>query len=137
MRAEAAEQHVGIAVPTVPEWACSLAPDLVMTREISVAGGVSAELRFSRGRGAGLVLARVDGVRGLAAEAMRACVADVYRRVLGTLRDGGVPHPVRMWTFVPGIHDQLAAGMDRYRIFNAGRFDAFTEWFGGEAAFEQ
>lgn len=137
MRAEATEARADIAIPAVPQWACALAPESAGALEVVAAGGARAEVRLSRGRGAGLALASVDGVRGLAADAMRACVADVYRRVLRTLRDGGVPHPVRMWTFLPGIHDHLAPGMDRYRVFNAGRFDAFSEWLGGEAAFEQ
>ncbi len=135
MRAQALESQVFVETPPVPDWARALTPSVLEVREIVLAGGINASLRLSRGQGAGMVTAQVADVRRLSAAALRTSVADVYRQVLGGLRDGGFSHPVRMWTFVPGIHDRFDDVLDRYRVFNSGRFDAFTEWFGGPSAF--
>lgn len=135
MRAQALESQVFVETPPVPDWACALTPSVLEVRKIVLADGINATLRFSRGHGAGMVTAQVADVRRLSAAMLRSSVADVYRLVLGGLRDGGFPHPVRMWTFLPGIHDRFDDTLDRYRVFNSGRFDAFTEWFGGPSAF--
>lgn len=135
MRAEPADPLHAIDAPTAPAWACELAPTLEYTRNVPIAPGPHAETRFFRGHNAGLISARVTGVRALAADSLRACVASLYHMVLRALLDRGFPHPVRMWSFIPGIHDHLAPGLDRYRVFNSGRFDAFSSWFRGPAAF--
>jgi chorismate lyase/3-hydroxybenzoate synthase len=44
---------------------------------------------------------------------------------------------VRFWAFIPGIHDDLGAGLDRYMAFNAGRYSAFATHFGKPAAFDR
>ena len=44
-------------------------------------------------------------------------------------------HPVRFWAFIPGIHDDLGGGLDRYVAFNAGRYGAFASHFGVPEAF--
>ena len=45
-------------------------------------------------------------------------------------------HPVRFWAFVPGIHDSLGNGLDRYMAFNAGRHAAYSTHFGCPESFE-
>jgi enamine deaminase RidA (YjgF/YER057c/UK114 family) len=37
-----------------------------------------------------------------------------------------------MWNFLPEIHGRMGEGLDRYRVFNLGRFDAFAGWFGAD-----
>jgi len=44
--------------------------------------------------------------------------------------------PVRMWNWVPGIHMQLPGGVDRYMVFNAGRFCAYHDWYSKNAELE-
>ncbi|MEA2735200.1 MAG: chorismate lyase / 3-hydroxybenzoate synthase, partial [Humisphaera sp.] len=46
-------------------------------------------------------------------------------------------HPVRFWNHVPFITDPADAGRDNYMVFNAGRFRAFSDWYGGAARFER
>ncbi len=122
-------------MPMVPSWARELAPTVVEARSIAVAGGAaSAEIEYSRGEGAAMVTAVVPHAARLSAPALRACVAEVFGSMLAGLGGGRFAHPVRMWTFVPGIHDSMGAGIDRYRVFNMGRHDAFTKWFGDAAA---
>ena len=53
-----------------------------------------------------------------------------YLMIRRALEDGDAQHPVRFWNFIPGIVDAAAAdGLDRYMVFNAGRFAAFSDWF--------
>ena len=39
-------------------------------------------------------------------------------------------HPVRIWNFIPGITEPMRGDLDRYRVFNLGRYDAVWKWFG-------
>ena len=61
-------------------------------------------------------------------------VGDAYRAIAESLRASG-HHPVRFWNFVPGIHADMGGGLDRYMVFNAGRYAAFEAWFGQAALF--
>lgn len=63
----------------------------------------------------------------------QAAVSDAYRRVLGEVGALSGPAPVRFWSFIPGIHDDLGDGLDRYMVFNAGRHAVFGEHFGAVA----
>lgn len=62
-------------------------------------------------------------------------VVEAYRTVFDELEARSPSHPVRFWAFVPGIHDDLGAGLDRYMAFNAGRYGAFAAHFGRPTAF--
>jgi chorismate lyase / 3-hydroxybenzoate synthase len=64
-------------------------------------------------------------------EAFRARTMDAYRAVWDAINQSQATHIVRMWNHIPGIHDPLDAECDRYMHFNAGRFAAMYEWFGG------
>jgi len=57
-------------------------------------------------------------------------VASAYRAVMGVLERLG-RHPVRFWNFVPGIGDRILTDLDRYMVFNAGRYDAYADRYGG------
>jgi chorismate lyase/3-hydroxybenzoate synthase len=70
----------------------------------------------------------VPDATSLSAEGLSDAVAEVYRAILRDVRSQQ-RHAVRMWNFVPSIHCVLGPG-DRYMAFNAGRFAAFSEWFG-------
>lgn len=47
-----------------------------------------------------------------------------YRRVFEAIRALGFPHLWRAWNYFPAINDD-AGGVERYRLFNIGRHDAF------------
>lgn len=57
-------------------------------------------------------------------------VSSAYRALLAEVGALGGPRPVRFWSFLPGIHDALGDGLDRYMVFNAGRHAVFAEHFG-------
>ena len=81
-----------------------------------------------------LVSADIPDCAALDAAALERAVGDAYRAIAESLRASG-HHPVRFWNFVPGIHADMGGGLDRYMVFNAGRYAAFEEWFGQAALF--
>jgi chorismate lyase/3-hydroxybenzoate synthase len=89
---------------------------------------------------ASLVSARVRGVDGMSPVEVEQATADAYAAVADRL--GGLPagNPVRFWNYIPNIHrpsGTRADGqlLDRYMMFNAGRYAACRQWLGGEDAF--
>jgi chorismate lyase/3-hydroxybenzoate synthase len=62
-------------------------------------------------------------------------VVDAYRAAFEQLESTRFAYPVRFWAFVPGIHDDLGAGLDRYMSFNAGRYKAFALRYGHPSSF--
>lgn len=121
--------------PAVPAWAYELAPDLRETRVVRLIDSISATLQFSRGSDAGLVTAVVANASELSAQTLRTSVSLVFKALLDWQRTQGFPHPVRMWSFLPQIHGRMGEELDRYRVFNMGRHDAFSQWFGGPSKF--
>jgi chorismate lyase/3-hydroxybenzoate synthase len=81
-----------------------------------------------------LVSAEIPDCASLDAPALEREVGDAYRAIAESLRTSG-HHPVRFWNFVPGIHADMGGGLDRYMVFNAGRYAAFEAWFGQSALF--
>jgi chorismate lyase/3-hydroxybenzoate synthase len=62
-------------------------------------------------------------------------VRDAYLSVAATL-NAQQRHPVRFWNFVPHIHTPSGAHLDRYMIFNGGRFAACEHWHGSPNDFD-
>ena len=71
-----------------------------------------------------------DGARGMDILTFQQRVVEAYSGIFEQLETGAFVHPVRFWAFVPGIHDDLGAGLDRYMAFNAGRYGAFAAHLG-------
>jgi chorismate lyase/3-hydroxybenzoate synthase len=87
---------------------------------------------MSVGGGISLVRVVIPDIRALDILTLQQSVADAYRAVFDHL---GPAHPVRFWAFVPDIHAEMGPELDRYMAFNAGRYAAFSAWFGGREAF--
>ncbi|MEZ5287169.1 MAG: hypothetical protein R2712_20680 [Vicinamibacterales bacterium] len=79
-------------------------------------------------------LVEVPDARRLGTAAFQDAAAHAYRRVHLQLDGSEHRHPVRYWSFIPGIHDDMGSGLDRYMVFNAGRFSAFAERLGSAEA---
>jgi chorismate lyase/3-hydroxybenzoate synthase len=60
-----------------------------------------------------------------------------YQSIARQLAASGHRHPVRFWNHVPSINDPADAGRDVYMVFNAGRFRAFSQAYGGPAQFDE
>jgi chorismate lyase / 3-hydroxybenzoate synthase len=63
------------------------------------------------------------------AHALRARVAEAYVAIGDTLSHFD-RHPIRFWNFLPDPGAIMDGGLDRYMIFNAGRFDGYMRWPG-------
>jgi chorismate lyase/3-hydroxybenzoate synthase len=62
-------------------------------------------------------------------EALDAVAGALYRRLLSGVTRAGFPHLLRVWNYVPRIHDDTS-GIERYMSFCKGRADAFAAHFG-------
>jgi chorismate lyase / 3-hydroxybenzoate synthase len=51
---------------------------------------------------------------------------DLYARVIAEVREAGFPYFVRMWNYVGGINEYDGT-QERYKLFCAGRHDAFVD----------
>src|SRR5687768_14974789 len=76
-----------------------------------------------------------DGARGMDILTFQQRVVEAYTEIFEQLDPAACGHPVRFWAFVPGIHEPLGAGLDRYMAFNAGRYGAFAARFGRAPSF--
>ena len=128
---------IGAAQPfdlAPPPWAlCLLDGGLrsFLARESPVSVTVRDADRFT------LVSARVPGAHRLDDGAFERSTAEVYAALAGVLRARPGRHPVRLWNHIPDIRRQCPGGVDRYMVFNAGRFAACSEWFGSPDAFDR
>lgn len=99
--------------------------------------GERQSIRVARAKDAALVSVQIDGAMSLDAAALEKAVVHAYSAVREELNRIGVRHPVRMWNYIPGINERMPDGRDRYMVFNAGRFEAFSAWYGGPQAFDR
>ena len=88
------------------------------------------------GEGFSLASVTVPGARSLGRAELHEATALAYRRIEAELRSRGTVHPVRLWNHIPGIHEDMGDGLDRYMVFNAGRYEALSAWFGGKETFD-
>jgi len=118
--------------PRPPAWVGDLfAGSDLLNDAIEMCSGVRL---FSRRGGRFTLLSGViDDAAALPAPELTAAVAVLYRAIARELTRQD-RHCVRIWNFVPDIQGRLADG-DRYMTFNAGRFTAYCDWFGGPGAF--
>ena len=56
-----------------------------------------------------------------------------YQRLLRGVERAGYPNVVRIWNFVPRIHDKTSE-IDRYMLFCRGRSEAFAAHYGNDFA---
>lgn len=121
-------------------------PEILRVTDLSVPAWVSegmglpaerwpGERTWSRREGGGwtLISGAIEGARGMGALELQRRVCEVYAELGAELSRGRALYPLRFWNFVPGIHEGMGDGLDRYMVFNAGRFAGFASWHvGGE-----
>lgn len=117
-----------------PEWVAALtgreaAPDRVQTPHARAGLAVSVNSgREATHVGVSLADFEPDGPA-----AFSSLVVAMITTAFGRLRASPHPHAARVWNFLPGIHDPLATGVNRYMVFNMARHAAFVELFGATA----
>lgn len=117
------------SVATPPAYAV----ELVQGRSRDVALSWSGEGRLISGRSFSLISLAVRDCLLMTSERFEQAVTTVYQD-LGHLLSTERRYPVRLWNFVPSIHDRVAPQLDRYMVFNAGRHAGYSAWSHGELA---
>jgi chorismate lyase/3-hydroxybenzoate synthase len=92
------------------------------------------EVRLARGSALSRMEVAFDGVQAMDILTFQQTVAEAYQTIFEQLTCLPTPYPIRFWSFVPDIHADLGAGIDRYMAFNAGRFAAYSARCGGRDA---
>lgn len=96
-----------------------------------------AWVRSLDGAGCGVFSAIIRDAHLLGALDLQHAVCNLYTALGERLRASGHPHAIRMWNFIPHIHERMGTRegriLDRYMVFNAGRYAAFTRWYGQAA----
>jgi chorismate lyase/3-hydroxybenzoate synthase len=81
-----------------------------------------------------LLRTSVIGAREMPADELRSRVSDTYVAIGGTL-SALHRQPIRFWNYLPNPGEPMGNGLDRYMVFNAGRFDGYTKWQGAASCF--
>jgi chorismate lyase/3-hydroxybenzoate synthase len=63
----------------------------------------------------------------MSADALRAHVSDAYVAIGHALTTVNRV-PIRFWNFVPDPGEPMGDGLDRYMVFNAGRYNGYAQW---------
>ena len=84
-----------------------------------------------------LIGGRLHDAVDLTARNFRSAVFDLYDGIRAELAARDSRHPIRVWSFVPAIHQPMGDGLTRYMVFNSGRHDAFSDWYPDPAEFER
>lgn len=116
--------------PAPPAWSDAWVGTSAEARTAAdFAHGVAATARHGA-RYSG-VTARIDHARQRDDLDLQQAVVRAYQMIQTALTraPGGPRTPQRFWNFVPGIVNATGGGLDRYMVFNAGRFAAFADWF--------
>ncbi len=71
-----------------------------------------------------LLAISVRRAAAMPADTLRAAVADAYDALLMVTRALG-RRPIRFWNYLPNPGQVMGPGVDRYMVFNAGRFDGY------------
>lgn len=71
-------------------------------------------------------VAVIDACR-LPSLAFQRATVQAYRELVARLPSMTARCPIRLWNFLPKIRTDCGDGMDRYMVFNAGRYAAYSE----------
>jgi chorismate lyase/3-hydroxybenzoate synthase len=117
--------------PRPPAWVASLLGP--STRVIR--GSTDVAIEVTTGEHFTHVSVTIPRADALSPDALHAHVRDAYLEIAATL-NAQQRHPLRFWNFVPRIHTPSGEGLDRYMVFNGGRFAACEHWHGSRNAFD-
>jgi hypothetical protein len=78
---------------------------------------------------------RLPDAATLKSDELRAAVTAIYDRIREKLAVSDARYPIRLWNFIPHIHEPMGSGLSRYMVFNAGRYDSLRDWLGGSRRF--
>jgi chorismate lyase/3-hydroxybenzoate synthase len=103
--------------------------------EVSTVPGETFNLKISIGEKLSRLSITIEGVERMETPALQESVRDAYRKVFEHLSAQRL-YLLRTWAVIPRIH-ACHGDLDRYMVFNAGRFEAFSAWLGGRDEFSR
>ena len=118
--------------PVPPQWVDALLGPAPVSSRTETAHGtvvVRTGLEYTH------VSVTIPLADALPPDTLHSHVRDAYLSVATTL-NAQQRHPVRFWNFVPHIHTPSGEGLDRYMVFNGGRFAACEHWHGSPNDFD-
>lgn len=121
---------------SAPPWVARLVRDGRVTT-VTVGGAAPFAFTVTDSADYTLVTARVADAACMAPAPFERCAAGVYDAIAKLVGDRPRRHPVRFWNHIPDVRRTSAEGLDRYMVFNAGRFAACSAWFGGPQSFDR
>ncbi len=110
---------------SLPAWVADWLGDILHK---SQASGASWIAETSHGRRFRLVSLCIPNAQDLDDEHLSVACRDAYLGLRDIVGDHSL---VRVWNGMPDILDEASRLRDRYMVFNAGRYAAFKQWFGG------
>jgi chorismate lyase/3-hydroxybenzoate synthase len=119
--------------PPIPAWVADFVGPASVAGSDAVEGPIAVGTR--EGDRFSLISAGFEGARAMDILTFQQRVVETYQAVFERIQGRRARNPVRFWAFVPGIHDDLGAGLDRYMVFNAGRYGAYSAHFGSPTSF--
>lgn len=128
-------QRAGTCDLALPSWVAALL-EVASTADAAAslpAPSVVDPIRICSHRDLALLTIRVARAGSMHADAMRDAARDAYLALAQATSSSPHPHLVRVWNFIPGIHDTMGDGLDRYKVFNQGRYEALARWFGSQS----
>ncbi len=76
-----------------------------------------------------LIDVRVLDASTMAPLTLQKRTAQAYHVIRRLLNEKLAKHAVRIWNYIPNIQEVMPDGLDRYMVFNAGRYAAYYDWF--------
>jgi chorismate lyase/3-hydroxybenzoate synthase len=84
-----------------------------------------------------LTTASIDSASEMDAQTLERRVAQTYASIMQSIDGLSTHRPVRLWNYIPAIHAPMEPQRDRYMVFNAGRYLAYAQRYGGPSAFDR
>ncbi len=113
--------------PGWPLWVDKLFKGAASQEQIERDGVIARVFETSAFR---FVRSRMRGARELAPREFEAATVALYAAIARQMARPPTRHAVRVWNYIPDIHRLSGPGIDRYMVFNAGRFEACRTWLG-------
>ena len=121
-----------VDAPILPGWVCEqlgapVATDAcaVAATPISSADGIDLSVRQSDKLV--LITACVRNAVRLTPLSLQQRTTEAYQTIRSQLTASEHRYPIRIWNLIPDIHGAMSDGIDRYMVFNAGRFTAYHD----------
>jgi chorismate lyase/3-hydroxybenzoate synthase len=103
-------------------------------RPVGGADGLSLEV--AAGKRFTLASVTVDRRMVVDAAGLRDATVGAYGVIHSVLAGTNTPHPVRFWNHISDITKVTDGDCNRYMAFNAGRYQAMSDWYGGPERFD-